>query len=144
MAKIQEINLDRNFITPHERNIEFILQFTNPTDAITPQSFPAGPVQVVYRMSSDGLGVQPFGTFRIPHTNPGDVVNISMGTASRVRGNRKRIDIRLDRKGHVLSETFEIDIKSKFKGDSSVPTTTTEQTITVIVEEQFLRWRDWK
>jgi hypothetical protein len=113
----REINLDRNFVTSAERTVDCILQFTNPVDVPVPQAFPVGPLEVMYRTSSTGLGIQHFGSFSIPFTKPGETVDIFMGQSNKVYGDRKRVDIRLDRKAHVLSEMFAVQIKNRTKED---------------------------
>nr|WP_279237541.1 DUF4139 domain-containing protein [Dyella sedimenti] len=93
-------------------------------------SLPAGYLRA---LAADSTGVPQFiGEGRISDTPKGSDVDITLGTAFDLRGERERTDFKLDKAGRTLDEAFRITLSNA--GDSP-------RTITVL--EHPWRWRQW-
>ena len=92
---------------------------------------PAGRIRV-YKADVDGAGLL-IGENRIDHTAAGEDLQILLGRAFDLSGERIQSDFSLVSR-RVARESFEIRLRSR-KDDEAV---------SIVVPERLYRWRDWK
>jgi hypothetical protein len=103
------------------------------TSTLKFRAFDSLPAGYLRALAADGTGAPQFiGEGRISDTPKGSDVDIALGTAFDLRGERERTDFKLDKAGRTLDEAFRITLSNA--GDSP-------RTITVL--EHPWRWRQW-
>jgi hypothetical protein len=90
---------------------------------------PAGRVRVSQRDEADG-GLEFIGEDLIDHTPRDETLQLKLGNAFDVVGERRQADFRVDNREHWMEEDIEVRVRNQ-KPD---------ETVTVLVRESLYRW----
>jgi hypothetical protein len=112
-------------------DVQNYLEFSTGEEAGLGADLPAGRVRV-YQEDIDGAALL-IGENRIDHTPKGEDVNIFLGNAFDLVGERVQTDFRLV-SSNVLQETYEIRLRNR--KDS--------ETVQIRVPERLFRWSNWE
>ena len=123
---------DRNIGTETNKKVDTYLQIDNKEKNGLGIPLPAGRVRVYKRDDADKTN-EFIGEDVIGHTPKDEKLLIKLGSAFDIVGERKQTDFTVDKKGHVITESFEIKIRNHKK-----------QPVTVQVKENLFRWTKWQ
>lgn len=112
-------------------DVQNYLEFTTGEEEGLGADLPAGRVRV-YQEDVDGAALL-IGENRIDHTPEGEDINIYLGNAFDLVGERTQTNFRLVSRS-VLQETYEIKLRNR-KDD---------QTVEIRVPERMFRWSNWE
>jgi hypothetical protein len=112
-------------------DVQNYLEFSTGEEEGLGADLPAGRVRV-YQEDVDGAALL-IGENRIDHTPEGEKINIYLGNAFDLVGERVQTNFRLV-SNSVLQETFEISLRNR-KDD---------QTVEIRVPERLYRWSNWE
>ena len=112
-------------------DVQNYLEFSTGEEEGLGADLPAGRVRV-YQEDVDGAALL-IGENRIDHTPEGEKINIYLGNAFDLVGERVQTNFRLV-SNNVLQETFEISLRNR-KDD---------QTVEIRVPERLYRWSNWE
>ena len=101
-----------------------------PTDRAVP--LPAGKIRVSKLDEADGA-LEFIGEDRIDHTARDETVQVKLGSAFDVVGERRQVDFRIDTNAKWIEEDIEIKMRNQ-KPD---------ETVTVLAKENLYRWTNW-
>lgn len=121
---------DRDYGVQGNKKVDVYLRFRNGAERGLGMPLPAGRIRVS-RQDSDGA-LEFIGEDAIDHTPRDETVQVKMGTAFDVVGERRQTDYRLDSSGRQLVEEIEV----KLRNHKSEP-------VTVMVRENLYRWIGW-
>ncbi|MCX8512978.1 MAG: hypothetical protein ORN83_14605, partial [Chthoniobacteraceae bacterium] len=122
--------LDSEWGTTPSKKVESRLEFTNSEASKLGMALPAGVLRV-YRKDGDQLEF--VGEDRLDHTPRNEKVQVKLGNAFDLVGERKRTDFQLDTARKTLDESFEIKVRNQGK-----------KTVEIHVVEHFVRTTSWK
>jgi hypothetical protein len=112
-------------------DVQNYLEFTTGEEEGLGADLPAGRVRV-YQEDVDGAALL-IGENRIDHTPEGEDINIYLGNAFDLVGERTQTNFRLVSRS-VLQETYEIKLRNRKD----------EQTMEIRVPERMFRWSNWE
>jgi hypothetical protein len=122
---------DRNPGNASNHKVDVYLRFRNAQANGLGVPLPAGRVRVSQR--DDDGSLEFVGEDLIDHTARDENVQLKLGNAFDVVGERKQADFRVDTRGHWMEEDIEVRVRNQ-KPDEAV---------TVDVRESLYRWTNW-
>ena len=122
---------DRNFGNQSNKKVDVFLRFRNRDNNQLGIPLPAGKVRVS-KLDTADQSLEFIGEDIIDHTPKNETIQIRLGSAFDVVGERTQVDYRMDSKARWIEE----DIEIKVRNQKDVPTT-------VIVKETPYRWSNW-
>jgi hypothetical protein len=124
--------VDRNFGVQSNRKVDVYLRFRNASANGLGMPLPAGKVRVSQLDPAD-KSLEFIGEDLIDHTARDETVQIKLGSAFDVVGERKQLDFRIDTTAKWIEEDIEVRVRNQ-KPDEAV---------NVIVKENLYRWSAW-
>lgn len=122
---------DRNFGNQSNKKIDVYLRFKNKDDNKLGIPLPAGKIRVA-KLDSADQSLEFIGEDLIDHTPKNETIQIKLGSAFDVVGERRQVDYRVDERARWMEE----DIEVKIRNQKDVATN-------VIVKENLYRWSNW-
>jgi hypothetical protein len=122
---------DRNFGVQSNRKVDVFLRIKNAKANGLGLPLPAGKMRVAKR--DDDGSLEFIGEDLIDHTPRDETVQVKLGSAFDVVGERKQADYRVDSTAKWIEEDIEIRVRNQ-KPD---------ETVLVIVKENLYRWSNW-
>lgn len=123
--------VDRSFGNTSSKKVDVYLRFKNAKANQLGIPFPAGKVRVA-KLDEADQSLEFIGEDRIDHTPRDETIQIKLGSAFDVVGERRQVDFRVDTSAKWMEE----DIEVKVRNQKEVPAT-------VIVKENLYRWTNW-
>ncbi|HUP98543.1 MAG TPA: hypothetical protein VM073_11400 [Usitatibacter sp.] len=123
---------DRNYGVQSNRKVDVYLRVKNSTANGLGIPLPAGKIRVSKLDAADG-SLEFIGEDLIDHTARDETVQIKLGSAFDVVGERKQVDFRIDTTAKWIEEDIEVRLRNQ-KPDEAA---------TVIVKENLYRWSTW-
>jgi hypothetical protein len=123
---------DRNYGAQGTKKVDVYLRFRNAQANQLGIPLPAGKIRVAKRDDADG-SMEFIGEDLIDHTARDETVQIKLGSAFDVVGERKQVDFRIDTSAKWIEEDIEVRVRNQ-KPD---------ETVAVIVKENLYRWSSW-
>lgn len=123
---------ERNLGTPANKKVDVYLRVKNATANNLGVPLPAGKVRVAQRDEADG-SLEFIGEDLIDHTARDETVQIKLGSAFDVVGERKQVDFRIDTTAKWIEEDIEVRVRNQKP----------EEAVTVLVKENLYRWSQW-
>ncbi len=122
---------DRNFGVQSNKKVDVYLRFKNREDNRLGVPLPAGKVRVA-KLDSADQSLEFIGEDLIDHTAKNETVQIKLGSAFDVVGERRQVDFKIDTTGKVMEEEIEIKLRNQ-----------KDEPVTVIAKENLYRWTTW-
>jgi hypothetical protein len=122
---------DRTFGNQSNKKVDVYLRFKNARDNGLGIPFPAGKVRVSKTDSADN-SLEFIGEDVIDHTPRDETLQIKLGSAFDVVGERKQTDYRIDTNAKWIEEEIEIRVRNQ-----------KDEPVSVIVKENLYRWTNW-
>jgi hypothetical protein len=123
---------DRNFGTQSNRKVDVYLRYRNSAANALGMPLPAGRVRVS-KLDPADRSLEFIGEDVIDHTARDETVQIKLGSAFDVVGERRSVDFRIDTTAKWMEEDIEVRVRNQ-KPD---------ETVAVIVKENLYRWSAW-
>jgi hypothetical protein len=123
---------DRNYGVAGSSKVDVYLSFRNREDQGLGVPLPAGRVRVSKLDEADG-SLEFIGEDRIDHTPKNETLQLKLGSAFDVVGERRQTDFRIDSARNTMTEDIEIKLRNR-----------KEEAVTVVVKENLYRWTNWK
>ena len=122
---------DRNFGVQSNKKVDVYLRIKNAKANGLGLPLPAGKLRVSKR--DDDGSLEFIGEDLIDHTARDETVQVKLGSAFDVVGERRQADYRVDTSAKWIEEDIEVRVRNQ-KPD---------ETVTVIVKESLYRWTNW-
>ncbi len=122
---------DRNFGVQSNKKVDVYLRIKNAKANGLGVPLPAGKLRVSKR--DDDGSLEFIGEDLIDHTARDETVQVKLGSAFDVVGERRQVDYRVDTSAKWIEEDIEVRVRNQ-KPD---------ETVTVIVKENLYRWTNW-
>ena len=126
------LNLDRNFGATSNKKVDVYLRLKNSKANGLGVPLPAGKIRVSKLDEADGA-LEFIGEDLIDHTARDETVQVKLGSAFDIVGERRQVDYRVDTNAKWIEEDIEVKVRNQ-KPDESV---------TVLVKENLYRWSNW-
>jgi hypothetical protein len=123
---------DRGLGTDSNHKVDVYLRFRNATAGGLGVPLPAGRVRVNQLDATDG-SLEFIGEDVLDHTPQDEEVQIRLGSAFDVVGERRQADFRVDTARNWMEETIEVELRNHKK-----------EAVRVIVKESLFRWVNWE
>ncbi|MEI6737666.1 MAG: DUF4139 domain-containing protein [Pseudomonadota bacterium] len=123
--------MDRNFGNQSNKKIDVYLRFKNREDNKLGVPLPAGKIRVA-KLDNADQSLEFIGEDLIDHTARNEIIQIKLGSAFDVVGERRQVDYRSDANAKWIEEDIEVKIRNQKDG-----------TANVIVKENLYRWSNW-
>jgi hypothetical protein len=123
--------LDQGLGATNKGTVGAFLEFSNKAENQMGMPLPAGRMRV-NQLSADG-SLEFIGEDVIGHTPRNELLNIKLGNAFDIVGERKQIDFQVDTAAKHLDETIEIEVRNRKQIASEV-----------VVRDYFYRWTGWE
>lgn len=123
---------DRNWGVQSNRKVDVYLRIRNSQANGLGAPLPAGRLRVSKRDDADG-SLEFIGEDVIDHTARDETVQVRLGSAFDVVGERRQLDYRVDTTAKWIEEEIEVRVRNQ-KPDEAV---------TVLVRENLYRWTNW-
>ena len=124
--------LDRNFGVQSNKKVDVYLRVKNAAANGLGIPLPAGKIRVS-KLDEADKSLEFIGEDLIDHTARDETVQIKLGSAFDVVGERKQLDFRIDTSAKWIEEDIEVKVRNQ-KPD---------ETVTVLVKENLYRWSNW-
>ncbi len=122
---------DRNFGNQSNKKVDVYLRFKNKEDNKLGIPLPAGKIRVS-KLDSADQSLEFIGEDLIDHTPKNETIQIKLGSAFDVVGERRQVDFRSDVNAKWMEEDIEVKIRNQ-----------KDETANVIVKENLYRWSNW-
>jgi hypothetical protein len=122
---------DRNFGNQSNKKVDVFLRFKNREDNKLGIPLPAGKIRVA-KLDTADQSLEFIGEDLIDHTPKNETIQIKLGSAFDVVGERRQVDYRVDTTAKWIEEDFEIKVRNQKDVAASV-----------IVKETLYRWTNW-
>jgi hypothetical protein len=122
---------DRNFGNQSNKKVDVYLRFKNREDNHLGIPLPAGKVRVA-KLDTADQSLEFIGEDLIDHTAKNETIQIKLGSAFDVVGERRQVDFRYDSTVKVMEEEIEIKLRNQ-----------KDEAVTVIAKENLYRWSTW-
>lgn len=122
---------DRNFGNQSSKKVDVYLRFANREENKLGVPLPAGKVRVA-KLDSADQSLEFIGEDLVDHTPRNETIQIKLGSAFDVVGERRQVDYRSDINAKWIEEDIEIKVRNQ-----------KEDAVTVIVKENLYRWSSW-
>jgi hypothetical protein len=123
---------DRSFGVQSNKKVDIYLRLKNAKANGLGVPLPAGKIRVSKLDEADGA-LEFIGEDRIDHTARDETVQVKLGSAFDVVGERRQVDFRIDTNAKWIEEDIEIKVRNQ-KPDEAV---------TVLAKENLYRWTNW-
>ena len=123
---------DRGFGTQSNRKVDVYLRFRNAADNALGMPLPAGRLRVS-KLDPADRSLEFIGEDVVDHTARDETVQVKLGSAFDVVGERRSVDFRLDTTAKWMEEDIEVRVRNQ-KPDEPVE---------VVVKETLYRWSAW-
>ena len=123
---------DRNFGVQTNKKVDVYLRVKNASANGLGVPLPAGKIRVS-KLDEADKSLEFIGEDLIDHTARDETVQIKLGSAFDVVGERKQLDFRIDTSAKWIEEDIEVKVRNQ-KPDEAV---------TVLVKENLYRWSNW-
>src|SRR5512134_2807144 len=123
---------DRSYGVATNRKVDVYLGFKNAKANNVGMPLPAGRIRVNKQDSADGT-LEFIGEDKIDHTPQDEKVQIKLGSAFDIVGERKQLNFTVDTSRKNLTEEVEVRLRNHKK-----------EPVTVIVKENLYRWVNWQ
>jgi hypothetical protein len=123
---------DRDYGLTGNKKVDTYLSFKNTQENAMGIPMPAGRVRVSKLDTADG-SLEFIGEDRIDHTPKNETIQLKLGSAFDVVGERKQTDFSIDTGRKVITEQIEVKIRNR-----------KDEPVRVIVKENLYRWVNWK
>ena len=123
---------DRSYGITGNKKVDTYLSFRNRTEDGMGVPLPSGRVSVAKLDSADG-SLEFIGEDRIDHTPKNETVQLKLGSAFDVVGERRQVDFKVDSNRNTMTEEIEVKIRNR-----------KDEPVRVIVKENLYRWTNWK
>jgi hypothetical protein len=123
---------DRNMGIAMNTKVDVYLEFKNDKQFGLGVPLPAGRLRVSQLDKADG-SLEFIGEDKIDHTPKDEQVDIKLGSAFDVVGERRQVNFSIDTSAKVMEEEIEV----KLRNHKSQP-------VDVVVKENLYRWSNWK
>jgi len=123
--------MDRNFGNTSSKKVDVYLRFKNAKDNQLGIPLPAGKIRVA-KLDTADQSLEFIGEDRIDHTPRDETIQIKLGSAFDVVGERRQVDFRVDSSAKWMEEDIEVKVRNQKDGPA-----------TVIVKENLYRWTNW-
>lgn len=127
-----EPQTEREFRVRAGSRIDHHVALVNETAAGLGMALPRGRLRL-YQADPDGGAPGFLGEHAIDHSPAGQTIELRLGTAAGVTGERRQIDFAQDDGQRTISERFAVTIRN-----------TRDEAVEVAVRERFLRWGTWR
>jgi hypothetical protein len=124
--------VDRSYGVQTNKKVDIYLRLKNSRANGLGVPLPAGKIRVSKLDESDGA-LEFIGEDLIDHTARDETVQVKLGSAFDVVGERRQVDFRIDTNAKWIEEDIEIKVRNQ-KPDESV---------TVLAKENLYRWSNW-
>jgi len=124
--------VDRNFGVQSNRKVDVYLRVKNAAANGLGMPLPAGKIRVS-KLDPADKSLEFIGEDLIDHTARDEMVQIKLGSAFDVVGERRQVDFRIDTSAKWMEEDVEVKVRNQ-KPDESA---------NVIVKENLYRWSNW-
>ena len=122
---------DRNFGNQSNKKVDVYLRFKNREDNKLGIPLPAGKIRVA-KLDTADQSLEFIGEDLIDHTARNEAIQLKLGSAFDVVGERRQVDFRADNAAKWMEE----DIEIKIRNQKDVSTA-------VIIKENLYRWANW-
>jgi hypothetical protein len=123
---------DRNPGVQSNKKVDVYLRVKNAGANGLGVPLPAGKIRVS-KLDTADVSLEFIGEDLIDHTAREETVQIKLGSAFDVVGERRQVDFRIDTNAHWIEEDIEVKVRNQ-KPDEAV---------TVLVRENLYRWSQW-
>jgi hypothetical protein len=123
---------DRNYGVQGNRKVDVYLGFKNAREQNMGMPLPAGRVRVSKLDAADQT-LEFIGEDVIDHTPRNEQVQIKLGSAFDVVGERRQVNFTLDSARKTMTEEIEVRVRNQ-----------KQEAVTVIVKENLYRWTSWQ
>src|SRR3990170_4215379 len=123
---------DRNYGVQSNRKVDVYLGFRNSQDHNMGMPLPSGRIRVSKLDNADKT-LEFIGEDVIDHTPRNEKVQIKLGSAFDVVGERRQVDFKIDTSRKTMSEDIEVKLRNQ-----------KQEPVTVIVKENLYRWVNWQ
>jgi hypothetical protein len=123
---------DRNLGIQTNKKVDVYLRLKNSAANGLGVPLPAGKIRVS-KLDEADRSLEFIGEDLIDHTARDETVQVKLGSAFDVVGERKQLDFRIDTSGKWIEEDIEVKVRNQ-KPDEAV---------SVIVKENLYRWSNW-
>jgi hypothetical protein len=127
----ENIRDDREYGTQSNPKVWVMREFSNSETNHLGIALPKGRIRF-YRSDADGQ-MEFTGENTIEHTPRDEVIRVATGNAFDIVGERKRVSFKVDAKGHMMDESFEIKLRNHKKEETEIR-----------VVEHLYRWDNWE
>ena len=122
---------DRNFGNQSSKKVDVYLRFKNRAENKLGIPLPAGKVRVA-KLDAADQSLEFIGEDLIDHTPKSETIQIKLGSAFDVVGERRQVDYRLDTTAKWIEEDIEVKVRNQ-----------KDEAVTLIVKENLYRWSNW-
>ena len=123
---------DRNYGVQSNKKVDVYLGFRNSPDHNMGMPLPSGRIRVS-KMDNADKTLEFIGEDVIDHTPRNEKVQIKLGSAFDVVGERRQVDFKIDTSRKTMSEDIEIKLRNQKK-----------EAVAVIIKENLYRWVNWQ
>jgi len=123
---------DRSYGITGNKKVDTYLSFKNREENGMGVPLPSGRVRVSKLDTADG-SLEFIGEDRIDHTPKNEVLQLKLGSAFDVVGERRQVDFKVDSNRNTMTEEIEVKIRNR-----------KDEPVTVVVKENLYRWTNWK
>lgn len=123
---------DRNYGVQSNKKVDVYLRFKNAKDNQLGVPLPAGKIRVS-KLDPADKSLEFIGEDLIDHTARDETVQIKLGSAFDVVGERRQVDFRIDTSAKWIEEDIEVKVRNQKPDEAS----------TVLVKENLYRWSNW-
>jgi hypothetical protein len=123
---------ERSYGITGNKKVDTYLSFKNRTEEGLGVPLPSGRVRVAKLDESDG-SPEFIGEDRIDHTPRNETVQLKLGSAFDVVGERRQVDFKVDSNRNTMTEEIEVKIRNR-----------KDEPVRVMVKENLYRWTNWK
>ncbi|MAE62419.1 MAG: DUF4139 domain-containing protein [Planctomycetaceae bacterium] len=125
-------HLDKNFGNQSNKKVDVYIRLDNSEEDGLGKPLPKGKVRVYKRDDADD-SLEFVGEDLIDHTAKGAQILIRVGNAFDVTGERTQTDFSIDKRGHVITESYRIKLNNA-----------KDNPVNVVVKEFLYRWHNWR
>jgi len=123
---------DRGFGTQSNRKVDVYLRLRNAADNALGMPLPAGRLRVS-KLDPASRSLEFIGEDVVDHTARDETVQVKLGSAFDVVGERRSVEFRLDTTAKWMEEDIEVRVRNQ----------KTDEAVEVIVKETLYRWSAW-
>ena len=122
---------DRNFGNQSSKKVDVYLRFKNREDNKLGIPLPAGKIRVA-KLDNQDQSLEFVGEDLIDHTAKNETIQVKLGSAFDVVGERRQVDYRVDTNAKWMEEDIEVKVRNQ-----------KDEATNVIVKENLYRWSNW-